>query len=214
MSDSRTRKKKAEAVKNPQDVLNTLPIQLWPWPRIAAFVPQFPALPYADITFSAFWGIAQQGVPLLRVNYGRTDVVRNRAAQVLLQSDFTHVLMLDADHQHPTKIVQLLARHVLNNPDVKIVGGMNFRRGAPFDPCCYVKSDDGRLFPPTAWPKGTSLRSRQITRNGDHPRRTPLRIPSNIRRHDPRSKQNNPKPQRIPQRPQTVHERHALNRLG
>lgn len=135
-------------------VLNTRPISAWSWPRIIAFVPQFPALPHADDVFFHFWAIAQQGLPAMRISYGRTDLVRNKAALLLLQSNFTHVLMLDADHQHQQHITQLLARHVLEDPSRLVVGGLNFRRGEPYDPCAYLRGEDGKLYPPTEWERG------------------------------------------------------------
>lgn len=137
-----------------RQILSTLPISAWPWPRIVAFVPQFPALPHADDVFFHFWMIARQGLPIMKISYGRTDLVRNRAALLLLQSDFTHVLMLDADHQHPAHITQMLARWVLEDPARLVVGGLNFRRGEPFDPCAFLRGADGLLYPPTEWQRG------------------------------------------------------------
>lgn len=171
MNDSRRRRKNKGKVKrvahplisNPVETgdllrvrktLETLPISAWEWPRIVAFVPQFPALPHADDVFYGFWAIAQQGLPIMQISYGRTDLVRNRAAMLLLQSDFTHVLMLDADHQHPPHVTQLLARWVLDDPTRLVVGGLNFRRGEPYDPCAYLRGEDGLLYPPSEWQRG------------------------------------------------------------
>lgn len=155
MNDSRERRKQKRKRRPPAtDILTVLPIASWPWPRIIAFVPQFPAIPHGDDVFYHFWAIAQQGVPIMRINYGRTDLVRNQAAKTLLGSDYTHVLMLDQDHQHPHHIVQALARWVIADPTIQVVGGLNFRRGAPYDPCAYLLGEDGRLYPPADWEEG------------------------------------------------------------
>ncbi len=135
-------------------VLNTWPVASWKWPKVVVLVPQFPALPHADDVFYNFWAIAQQGTPAMRMPYGRTDVVRNRAAMNLLRSSFTHILMLDADHIHPEDIVQRLCRWVLLNPEIQVVGGLNFRRGEPYDPCCFLLGKDGKLYPPAEWSQG------------------------------------------------------------
>jgi hypothetical protein len=154
MTRKRTEPKSDNGQQRPLDVLNVQPIAAWPWPRIVAFVPQFPAGPHTDDVFYSFWAIAQQGLPILTIPYGRTDMVRNRAALGLLRSDFTHVLMLDWDHKHPWNIVQRLARWVVADPNKLVVGGLNFRRGAPYDPCCYLLGNDGLLYPPVEWEKG------------------------------------------------------------
>lgn len=144
----------AKKKKNLKDVLGIQPISAWPWPRVVAFVPQFPAIPHGDDVFYDFWAIAQQGLPIMTIPYGRTDYVRNRAALSLLGSEYTHVLMLDQDHKHPWDIVQKLSRWVLADPKKWVVSGLNFRRGVPYDPCVYLNGPDGQLYPPVEWEKG------------------------------------------------------------
>lgn len=137
------------------EILHTWPVRSWPFPKIAVAVLHERAMSHADDVFPGFWGIAMQGAPLLHQDYGRTDMVRNRIAMRLLQSDFTHVLMLDVDHIHPTNIIQKLARWVLADPEkIEVVGGLNFRRGAPFEPCCFVQGDDGKFYAPAEWAPG------------------------------------------------------------
>jgi hypothetical protein len=136
------------------DVLSIQPVSAWPWPRVAIFVPQFPAIPHGDDVFYDFWAIAQQGTPIMKIPYGRTDVVRNRAALALLQSTFTHVLMLDQDHKHPWDVVQRLCRWVVADPNKLVVSALNFRRGAPYDPCVYLEGHDHMLYPPAEWEQG------------------------------------------------------------
>ena len=139
------------------DVLKAKPISAWPFPRILVGVLQERAMSYASFVFYDFWCIAQQGVPIIRMPYIRTDIGRNKLAVELLKTDYTHLLMLDIDHRHPVEIVQRLARWVLLKPDeVKVVGGLNFRRGEPFDPCCgwWGKEGDAAIHRPTEWTDG------------------------------------------------------------
>ncbi len=107
-----------------------------------------------DTAFPHFWNIARRGWPLIDHLYGRTDVNRNRMAEVLLQSDYTHVMMLDLDHIHSHDIVERHARWVLQDPERLIVSGLHFRRGEPYEPCAFVFAPDGDLHAPVEWPAG------------------------------------------------------------
>lgn len=98
--------------------------------------------------------IAAQGVPFIKQDYQRTDLARNRLAMELLKSNYTHILMLDADHTHPTDIVQRLARWVLLDPDKLVVGGLNFRRSQPYEPCAFFREPDGSVSAPATWSPG------------------------------------------------------------
>ena len=137
------------------DILDKKPISAWPWPRIVVGVLQERAMSHADDVFYNFWAIAQQGTPIFPMPYTRTDIIRNQMAIRLLQSDYTHVLMLDIDHKHPPDIVQRLARWVLVEPEIQVVGGSNHRRSAPFDPCWgFNGPDEARYYPPVEWGQG------------------------------------------------------------
>lgn len=107
-----------------------------------------------DAAFLHFWAIAMRGWPLFARTYGRTDLNRNEFAKTLVQSDFTHVLMLDTDHLHAPDIVEQHAKWLIDNPEKLVIGGLHFRRGEPFDPCIFLKSKDGKLYAPVEWPKG------------------------------------------------------------
>jgi hypothetical protein len=79
--------------------------------------------------------------------YQRTDLARNKGAIELLKTDFTHLLMLDIDHVHPSDVVQRLSRWVALDPKkFQVVGGLNFRRSEPHDPCAYIMDDDQNAF--------------------------------------------------------------------
>jgi hypothetical protein len=137
------------------EVLDQLPINSWAFPRILLGIPLERAVSHADEVFVNFMQIAIQGPALLDIPYGRIDVVRNLMATALLESEYTHLLMLDIDHKHPTDIIQRLSRWVLAFPDVKVVSGINFRRGAPFDPIAGTHRDaTGKQVVLTSWPEG------------------------------------------------------------
>lgn len=108
----------------------------------------------SDMAFVNFWNIARRGWPLIERLYGRTDVNRNTFAKALLQSKATHLVMLDLDHAHPPDIVERLARWVLQDRTRQVVGGLNFRRGEPYDPCAFIMGEDGELHAPADWPQG------------------------------------------------------------
>jgi len=117
-------------------------------------VPLERTISHADKVFFNFIGIAQQGFPFIRLNYGRTDLARNRFAIQILQTDFTHLIMLDLDHAHPYDIVQRLMVNFVRKPDLKVVGGLNYRRGEPYDPCAFLRGDDGKYYPMSDWEEG------------------------------------------------------------
>lgn len=117
-------------------------------------IPMERTISHADEVFFNFLGIAQQGFPFVKMDYGRTDLGRNRLAIHLLKSDFTHLIMLDLDHVHPINIVQRLMVHFHNNPELEVVGGLNFRRGTPYDACAFIRGDDGSYYSMSEWEKG------------------------------------------------------------
>lgn len=110
------------------------------------------------ISQHAFFGFAEilcQGWPLARLEYTRNDIARCKFAEFLLTSTFTHLLMLDSDHVHPPDIVPRLARWFLAYPgEVQICGGLNFRRGEPYDPCAFIDPGDGSYRRMAEWGTG------------------------------------------------------------
>lgn len=137
-----------------KQILHTLPISAWAYPRIIVGIPLERAISHADQVFWNFMGIASQNPVFVRLPYQRTDLYRNKVAEKLLQTDFTHVLMLDLDHAHPVDIIQRLARWVLMDREIKIVGGLNFRRGEPYEPCCFINGKNGEIYSPADWHQG------------------------------------------------------------
>jgi hypothetical protein len=138
-------------------ILNTLPIGSWPYPRILFNVLLERSIGHADEVFWPLMDIACQGPAMIHQPYTRTVVARNHLALELLKSDFTHILMLDIDHVHPINIIQMLARWVLlDHKKYQVVGGLNFRRTPPFDPCAFYARDNG-IYAPAEWEKGALL---------------------------------------------------------
>lgn len=110
------------------------------------FVPMERSWANADQLLPGFVQIAQSGVPFLWLPYSRTDVSRNKAAEELLRSDFTHIVMLDSDQRHPPDIVRRLAQHIIEDPARLIVGGLYYRRGEPYNPLAWRLGEDDKLY--------------------------------------------------------------------
>jgi len=140
-----------------KNVLEQYPIMSWAFPRILVAFLLERTISYADLVFPACMQIAAQGPVVLNMPYQRTDLARNRASMELLKSDFTHLLMLDIDHVHPHDIIQRLAKWVVADPkNYQVVGGLNFRRSEPYDPCAYKIGDDGSMYT-IAWEKDDEI---------------------------------------------------------
>jgi len=79
------------------------------------------------------------------------DRARNEAVKEFLDSDRTHIIMLDSDHIHRADIVQQLCKRVIEDPERHIIGGVNFKRSEPYSPCvCYVDNSGG-VWRPHEW---------------------------------------------------------------
>lgn len=109
-----------------------------------------------QLAFHPFLRIAAQGYPFIPMPYTRNDIARNRFAEALLASEHTHLLMLDSDHVHPEHVVFSLGRWVeaKTSPEIRVIGGLNFRRGKPFDPCAYMIAEDGTVSTMFDWHPG------------------------------------------------------------
>ena len=141
--------------KNLLTMLDVLPISSWTYPRILLGIPLERSISHADEVFFPFMKIATQGPVFIEGKYGRTDVVRNQMVKELLLSTYTHLLMLDVDHNHPSNIIQHLAKWVLLYGDeVPVICGLNFRRKAPYDPVAGILSINGARPLMVEWDKG------------------------------------------------------------
>ena len=146
-----------------EDELKTVPILKWRSMKIALVVLKERSISYADEVLDPLALIWSMGPAQLNINYTRTDLARNTAAMKLLGSDFTHLVMLDIDHKHPIDIISRLARWFLMDKyipengirkNIQVVGGLNFRRSSPHDPCCHLFGKDGNIYAPAAWTDG------------------------------------------------------------
>jgi len=99
-----------------------------------------------DEALFSLLAIVERGHPFFRVKYTRADKQRNTLAQMLLDSDYSHILMLDVDHKHPVDIVERLLVH-----DKPVMSGLSFRRGPPYEPTAWAY-DDGDLLSLAAVP--------------------------------------------------------------
>lgn len=86
--------------------------------------------------------------------YRRTDLARNELVKMLLDSEFTHLLMLDADHQHPSDLPFHFARRVMDDPTKQVISALVFRRGQPYDPCHYIGDEEGIACTLAEWKPG------------------------------------------------------------
>jgi hypothetical protein len=114
--------------------------------KVAVGIPMGPVVD--DWAFLSFWDIARKGWPLLKVPYDRPDVNRNKIGLQLLESEFTHVVMLDLDHTHPSDVVERLLRWPWSDPEKLVVGGLSVRRCEPFEPTFYLRGPDGLFYAP------------------------------------------------------------------
>lgn len=108
----------------------------------------------AGEVFGSFLSIAARApVDGYAVDVGgtaREDMAREAAADRLLaRPDFTHVLMLDIDHQHPADIVKRLSRWVIEDRSRAVVGALCYRRTPNYEPMAFIKNPDeqGWYFP-------------------------------------------------------------------
>lgn len=128
-----------------------LPIAAWVWPKPVVFVPFTQHLAFSDEVVPRLLAIAAQGAPWMHQHSFRTDMARNLAARALVESEFTHIVMLDQDHLHDIQIVQKLCRWVKNDPTKQIVGALYYRRGEPYEPQAFKLRDDGMYYYLADW---------------------------------------------------------------
>lgn len=105
--------------------------------------------------FYAFLAIFRQGYPFVRVPYQDSAKCRNDMGRALLDdtTGLTHLVMLDIDHAHAPDTVYRLCKAVGEHPDRLVVGGLNFRRSAPHDPCVFAADANGQYLAVAAWPQ-------------------------------------------------------------
>jgi len=128
------------------------PYTTWPI-KVLGFVPNERSLPAPEKVMPSLLHYSRQGLSFLHMQYGRTDQSRNMAAIGLLQNpEYTHILMMDADHKHDPDMLQKLCRWPMLDPEIRVVGGLNFQRRAPYAPAFHAIDEDGARIIPMNWP--------------------------------------------------------------
>jgi len=106
-----------------------------------------------DALLDASFVAAKKNYARIAIPYMRTDMARNRAAQSFLEiagNPNDALIMLDCDHIHPHDI---LVRLAANDPALGVVGALYFRRGEPYDPL-FFRRTNGDLRNPAEWDLG------------------------------------------------------------
>jgi hypothetical protein len=88
------------------------------------------------------------GWPIVDFQYMRADSNRDRMVWWLLESKQDWLLMLDSDHKHDPTIAERFAWVVSQEPDIRILSGLNYRRGTMFEPMAYLLTDPDDITSP------------------------------------------------------------------
>ncbi len=131
------------------------------WPEYKRQARVMTAIPRERVmlndAFDSLWEIARDtGMVLQPGAYTRTDIQRNLyALRLLYNPQFTHLLMLDADHRHPTDAPRRLASHWLQDPGKMVISYLYYRRGEPYDPMAYLRDEEtSKLYGVPEWEPG------------------------------------------------------------
>lgn len=133
--------------------------------RLAVGIPLERSISFASEVAPWFAATAQQW-PIIQLQYGRTDRARNEFAEhILREGDFTHLAMLDLDHDHPWDIVGKLAESVSEDPTGRLaVSALAFRRSPPYDPIAWRWDKKAKQFyTVTEWEPGEVLEVDQLS---------------------------------------------------
>jgi hypothetical protein len=85
--------------------------------------------------------------PFIHVPAAPIAHMLNQAVDVMLSEHpaATHFVNLDIDHVHPANVVQRLGHSIARYPEIRIIGGLNFQRGAPHSPCAWFRRNGGHV---------------------------------------------------------------------
>ena len=139
------------------------------------------ATSYSEIVATWMISLAQQGWAFIDPHYRRTDLARILYSYHLLDNPkFSHIVMLDMDHQHPKDIVYKLCRAVVEDPSRMVVSALTYRRGVPYEPIAWKLNEQGSYDAVTEWERGEVIEvdmcspactiiSREVFENTDPP---------------------------------------------
>jgi len=133
--------------------------------RPAVGIPMERAISYADQVYPWLMATAQQW-PIINLAYMRTDMARNNFAEhILKDDDFTHLIMLDLDHEHPLTVVGQLCESVAEDPTGRLaLSALAFRRSQPYDPIAWRwDKKEKAFFTVTDWEPGEVLEVDQFS---------------------------------------------------
>ncbi|NOR27606.1 MAG: glycosyltransferase [Lutibacter sp.] len=71
------------------------------------------------------------------INPGPIDSVRNELVKQALESECTHIIMMDTDQVYDPETIEKLLGFVLSDEKYKVCGGKVHRRYPPFDHLCF-----------------------------------------------------------------------------
>jgi hypothetical protein len=131
------------------------PPYLWDYPKVMVAMPQERSLSNPSIVARWIAKMGQEGFTFAWRGYERTDRARNEFALSLLKNEqYTHIIMVDNDHNHPLDLLRKLARWALVG-DYKVVASLAFQRGMPYKPVHYLADgDDYKIPTPDSWSGG------------------------------------------------------------
>jgi len=123
------------------------------WPRPVIGVPMERVV--SQEAFYGFVRLAKREHSWFELAYSlRNDRARDKFSRMLLDSNFTHLIMLDSDHVHQDDTVERLMKWVEVDPGIQVIGGLNYRRVEPFNPCAFLPDGKGGVLSLVEWPKG------------------------------------------------------------
>ena len=102
--------------------------------------------------------VGQLGYGKLSLPYMRTDSARNEYVKRFMTNSTSPndvLVMLDNDHIFDPGIVPKLVSDVTDREGERgVVGCLAFKRGEPFEPCHFIRGDDGMLHSMVYWQDG------------------------------------------------------------
>jgi hypothetical protein len=114
--------------------------------KLVITIPLERSYPYADLTIPNLYAIASMGIPAIFQPYGEVCQTINAAIEIFLMSEGTHLLILDNDHVHIPNMIEQFANHARYHKEYRVIGGVNFRRGSPYEPAIFWKNPEGGKY--------------------------------------------------------------------
>jgi hypothetical protein len=115
-----------------------------------------------DVAFDSIEKVAMLaghlGYHKMSLPYMRTDAARNSFAKLFMEKSSNPndvLIMMDNDHRFPTDVLPKLVESITDERGGRgVVGALAFKRGEPFEPCFFVRGEDGILHAIAQWEDG------------------------------------------------------------